>query len=191
MLFEILQRASLFCLLHRLDEELALESRQHGCPYCGGPLHQANYQRKPRGEREPLPDEYLKRLSNCCGRPGCRRRVLPGSVKFLGRKIYWGCIHLVAMALRQHRPGGWSAHRVMLMLGIPAKTLSRWARYWRETFPQSPAWKRLRGRVPPSVPDTGLPGALLGLFLAEQPTELQALVGCLRFLARGMSPPGV
>ena len=191
MLHEILQRESLFCLLHRLDEELALKSRQRRCPFCGGPLHQSNYPRKPRGELAPLPEEYLRRLSNCCGCPGCRRRVLPASVKFLGRKIYWGCIHLVAMALRQQRPGGWSAHRVILLLGIPAKTLSRWARYWRETFPNSHAWKRLRGQVRPAVADTALPGALLKLFLEQQPTQVHALVGCLRFLATGMSPPGV
>ena len=191
MLHEIVQRESLFCLLHRLDEELAQECRQGGCPYCGGPLHQANYPRKPRGEMSTLPEAYLVRLSNCCGRPGCRRRVLPGSVKFLGRKIYWGSIHLVAMALRQQRPGGWSAHQVMLHLGIPAKTLSRWARYWRETFPNTPAWQRLRGQVPPAVADTALPGALLELFLGQQPTPEHALVGCLRFLATGISPPGV
>lgn len=191
MLDEIVQRESLFCLLHRLDEELAQESRQRRCPFCGGPLHQSNYARKPRGEMSPLPEAYLVRLSNCCGRPGCRRRVLPGSVKFLGRKIYWGSIHLVAMALRQQRPGGWSAHQVMLHLGIPAKTLSRWARYWRETFPNTPAWQRLRGQVPPAVADTALPGALLELFLREQPTPEHALVGCLRFLATGISPPGV
>ncbi|MBU0753688.1 MAG: hypothetical protein KJ645_01020 [Planctomycetes bacterium] len=185
MLHEILQRKSLFCLLHRLDEYLARESRKGDCPFCGGPLYQSNYQRKPRGEMEPLPDEYLLRHSNCCGREGCRRRVLPPSVKFLGRKIYWGCIHLVAMALRQRRPGGWTAHQVMLILGIPAKTLSRWARYWREAFPATAQWKRLRGQVPPTVGDTGLPGALLDLFLREKSTEEEALVGCLRFLATG------
>ena len=188
MLHETLQRESLFCLLHQLDEQLARDSRQSGCPFCGGPLYQSNYQRKPRGEMETLPDEYLKRLSNCCGREGCRRRVLPPSVKFLGRKIYWGCIHLVAMALRQLRPGGWTAHQVMLILGIPAKTLSRWARYWRETFPSTAHWKRLRGKVTPAVGDTELPGALLELFLREKPTEEEALVGCLRFLATGTSP---
>jgi len=191
MLREIVHRESLFCLLHRLDEELAQESRQRRCPFCGGPLHQANYPRKPRGEMASLPEVYLLRLSNCCGRPGCRRRVLPGSVKFLGRKIYWGAIHLVAMALRQQRPGGWSAHQVMLHLGIPAKTLSRWARYWRETFPTSPAWQRLRGQVPPAVADMALPGALLELFLGQQPSQEDALIGCLRFLATGFSPPGV
>ena len=185
MLHEILQQKSLFCLLHQIDEELARESRRSGCPFCQGPLHQSNYQRKPRGEMESLPDEYLKRFSNCCGRQGCRHRVMPPSVKFLGRKIYWGCIHLIAMALRQWRPGGWTAHKVMLMLGIPAKTLSRWSRYWRETFPTTDLWKRLRGKVPPAVADTELPGALLTLFLSQSPTQEAALVRCLRFLATG------
>lgn len=185
MLHEIVQRHGLFCLLHQIDEELSRESRQKGCPFCNGPLHQSNYQRKPRGEMTPLPDEYLMRFSNSCGRPGCRQRVLPPSVKFHGRKIYWACIQLVAMALRQWRPGGWAGRKVMLMLGISEKTLSRWSRYWRETFPASELWKRLRGRVPPAVSDTELPGALLTLFLRHYPTEDHALIHCLRFLATG------
>jgi len=185
MLHEIVQRARLFEMLHRLDRELAVESRQEGCPYCEGPLHQSNYPRKPRGESQRLPEEYFLRYSNCCGRQGCRRRVLPPSCKFLGRRIYWGCIILVVMALRQQRPGGWSARRIMVTLGICKKTLLRWARYWRETFPVSVQWKRLRGKVTSAVRDSDLPGALLALFLGDKQTQEEALVGCLRFLATG------
>ena len=185
MWYEIVQRLRFFALLHQLDEELSQKSRQSRCPYCGGPLHQSNYQRKPRGVSETVPEEYLLRFSNCCGRPECRCRVLPPSVKFLGRRIYWGGIILVAMALRQRRPNGWTARKVMLALEIPEKTLSRWAQYWREIFPESPRWKELRGKVIAVVQDTELPGALLDYFLQDNAPEEEALVGCLRFLATG------
>ena len=125
MLQEIVQRRDFFILLHRIDEDLARESRQKGCPHCQARLDQANYLRKPRGETESLPEEYMLRFGNCCSREGCRRRELPPSVKFLGRKIYWACINLVAMCLRQWRPRGWTARKVMMTLGVPEKTLSR------------------------------------------------------------------
>ena len=31
------------------DEELARQVAAARCPHCGGPLHRANYERKPRG----------------------------------------------------------------------------------------------------------------------------------------------
>jgi len=43
MISELLQKSSLFSLLHRIDIDLANQFRLKGCPFCDGPLYQANY----------------------------------------------------------------------------------------------------------------------------------------------------
>ena len=118
MLPELLQKASHFSLLHRIDMDLARQHQQGGCPYCGGPLHQANYPRKPRGGPDAIPEECLLRFSLCCGREGCRRRSLPPSTRFMERRVYWRCVILVAMTLRQKRPDGMSANKLSRLLGL-------------------------------------------------------------------------
>ena len=183
MLPELLQKASLFSLLYRIDMDLARQHQQDGCPYCGGPLHQANYPRKPRGGPDDIPEDFLLRLSLCCGREGCRRRSLPPSTRFMGRRVYWGCVILIAMTLRQNRPDGMSANKLMGLLGVTRKTLNRWTSYFREVFPSSVRWQRLRGRVSPSVRDSELPGALVRFFFLNSESQEKGLIACLRFLA--------
>ena len=112
MLTELVEKVSLFRILHRIDTDLCNQHRQKGCPYCGGPLHQSNYERKPRGGPDNIPDEYLIRQSLCCGRPECRRRALPQSCLFMGRRVYWGCVILVVMAFKQNRPHAASARKI-------------------------------------------------------------------------------
>ncbi len=183
MLPELLQKASLFSLLHRIDMELARQHQQSGCPYCGGPLHQANYPRKPRGGPDDIPEDYLLRLSLCCGREGCRRRSLPPSTRFMGRRVYWGCVIFVVMTLRQNRPDGVSASKLERLFGVTRKTLMRWASYFRDEFPSSAQWQRLRGRVSSSVRDSELPGSLVRFFLLNSESPEGGLISCLRFLA--------
>lgn len=89
MLSELLKNKSLFYQLFLIDKEIAEQYRQMKCPYCGGTLHYANYYRKPRGEPEDIDEECFIRFSLCCGQEGCRRRVIPHSCRFSGRKIYW------------------------------------------------------------------------------------------------------
>ena len=183
MLPELIQKASLFSLLHRIDKDLARQHQHGGCPYCGGPLHQANYMRKPRGGPDDIAEECHLRLSLCCGREGCRRRSLPPSARFMGRRVYWGCVILIAMTLRQNRPEGASANKLIRLLGVSRKTLIRWAIYFREVFPYSGRWQRLRGRVSSSVRDSDLPGALLRFFLLNSESAGNGLIACLQFLA--------
>jgi len=101
----------------------------------------------------------------------------------MGRRVYWGCVILVVLALRQQRPDGASAGKLQLMFAIPRKTLVRWFAYFRDEFPGSAKWQRLRGRVPPSVDNRRLPGSLLECFLEKAVSAQGALVECLRFLA--------
>ncbi|HSW29516.1 MAG TPA: hypothetical protein VLH75_08560 [Longimicrobiales bacterium] len=70
------------------DGELAAEARGKDCA-CGGRLHRARYRRKPRrGVPEELRGEYGWRESLCCEREGCRKRVMPASVRCMGRCVY-------------------------------------------------------------------------------------------------------
>ena len=185
MLTELLQKVSLFSLLHRIDMDLARQHQQGGCPYCGGPLHQANYPRKPRGGPDDIAEDCLLRLSLCCGREECRRRSLPPSTRFMGRRVYWGCVILVVMTLRQNRADGVSANKLKRLLGVTRKTLNRWATYFRDIFPCSAKWQRLRGRVSSLIQDSELPAALVRFFLLNSESPEKGLISCLDFLATG------
>lgn len=187
MLPELLQKSSLFSLLHRIDTDLANQCRERGCPFCGGPLHKASYERKPRGGPEGLPEECLIRRSLCCGRENCRCRYLPPSCLFMGRRVYWAGVILVVMALRQNRPKSAGTLELMRMFGMSRKTLFRWISHFRETFPSSAQWQNLRGKVHASVRNSELPGDLLRYFIGYANSAKDGLVGCLRFLATGLA----
>lgn len=185
MLSELLRKASLFRFLLCIDIDLAKQVQEKGCPYCKKALHTAYYQRKPRGGPPDIPPECLIRRSLCCSDEACRRRTLPPSSLFLGRRVYWGSVVIIVMTLRQGRAQGESLARLERMFGICRQTLKRWKAFFRDEFPQSPTWKRLRGNVISTVSDAELPGALLTYFLACSPTTTKAVASCLRFLATG------
>ncbi|MCK4303735.1 MAG: hypothetical protein KAY24_05820 [Candidatus Eisenbacteria sp.] len=190
MICEVLERVSLFRLLHRLDVDLSERHRAAGCPVCGGPLHRASYQRKPRGGPADIPQEYGRRLSLCCGREGCRRRQLPPSCLFLGRRVYWTAVILVVTTLRQQRGVGFSANRVRRIFGISRKTLRRWLAFFREEFPKSQQWKERRGLLGATVRDGHLPADLIRVFIEAFRDPQTALCGCLSFLAVKAFAPG-
>lgn len=185
MLSELLQKASLFYLLYRIDLDLAEQVQSKGCPFCNGTLHQANYSRKPRGGPADIPDEYLIRQSLCCANKECRRRTMPPSSLFMGRRVYWGCVIFVVMTLRQGRLEGASVAKLSRMFSISRQTIKRWIVWFRDEFPQTQQWQRLRGRVVSTVLNDELPGSLVCHFLSCSTSPQQALVDCLAFLARG------
>jgi hypothetical protein len=57
----LLRSSSFFDLLLRLDEDLAEEARRRGCE-CGGALHRACYERKPRGGPAGLGPQHAVRV---------------------------------------------------------------------------------------------------------------------------------
>ena len=185
MFLELLQKTSLFSLLHRIDVDLSESHRQKKCPDCGGPLHRAYYQRKPWGALVDLPDEYSQRLGLCCGHEGCRRRQLPASCLFMDRKVFWRLTIVLVVAFRQQRTAGVSVGKVCRVLGCSRSTVARWMVYFREEFPRSPWWRRLRGLVPVTIRDDGLPGNLISFFLGCHCDTEDAVLRCLRFLATG------
>jgi hypothetical protein len=113
---------------------------------------------------------------------------LPPSSLFMGRRVYWGCVILVIMTLRQNRPNGTSTGRLTRLFGVSRNTIKRWLTYYRDIFPSSAGWQRLRGRISSLVRDNELPGGLVRYFLDHSESPEKALVSCLRFLATGLIP---
>jgi hypothetical protein len=105
----------------------------------------------------------------------------------MGRRVYWGCVILVVMTLRQGRLCGASIAKMERLFSISRQTIKRWIAWFRDEFPQSAQWHRLRGRVICTVLNEELPSALVFHFMNHFPTSEQALVACLRFLAAGSS----
>lgn len=155
----LLQDGKLHCLLEKVDQDLAEEGRKGGCRHCGGKVHRADYERKPRGG----PLGWDKRDSFCCARDGCRRRLTPPSVRFLGRKIYAGLVVVLILAM-QH---GLKARRVEVLreaLGIDVRTLQRWREWWLSTFVASPFWKQVKARFMPPLDERKMPWSLVNAF---------------------------
>ena len=158
----LLREASFWLFLFTVDENLAADVHQEGCP-CGGHLHRANYPRKPRGGPADLPPPYGYRLSFCCERDGCRKRVTPRSVRFLGRKVYLGAVVILVAAMRQG-PTPRRVRELSQLFDVDRRTIERWQIFWREHFPQTAFWKVERGRLVPAVETTVLPLALVQAF---------------------------
>jgi hypothetical protein len=184
MISKLLSDANLFYLLYLIDLDLAERCRRLRCPFCGSVLHFARYARKPRGGPNNLPDEYMMRHSLCCSAENCRRRILPASCLFMDRRVYFGCVIVVVLALYQQRPRGASIYKLQRMFAIGHKTICRWIAYFRKVFPSSAKWKCLRGLVSPTLNPKRLPGSLLAFFLKQATDPLRALTACLKFLAR-------
>ena len=174
MCHAVLQDPAYFRFLTRLDEEFAAATRLQGCRACEGPLHVANYPRKPRGCPAAVQEEYSRRLSFTCG--WCDRRATSPSVRFSGRRVY------LAVVLMLVSPAGSASAQVLCdELHIAAVTLKRWRTWWRETFPSTSFWQSMCERFMPPVPIGLLPQSLLERFEANAMTD--RLTQALRFVA--------
>jgi hypothetical protein len=169
MCHELPRGTKLWSFLLSIDQDIAQRTRQAACPCCGDRLDCANYPRRPRGCRESLPEQYSRRLSFCCDRDGCRKRVTPPSVRFLGRKVYLAAIVVLVTAMRQG-PTPRRVCELSRLIGADRATIARWQGFWREHFPQTPFWKLSRGRLVPTFDVTLLPRSLLEAFVrADDP----------------------
>jgi hypothetical protein len=180
MYHDLPRDASFWSFLRAVDDDLAAETRKKGCS-CGGRLHSANYLRKPRGTPAQLSEQERLRLSFCCDRDGCRKRVTPRSVRFLGRKVYLGAIVILISAMRQ----GPTPRRVRELsdrFGADASTIARWQTFWREHFPQTHFWKVARARFIALGEIISLPYSLVDTFLRSHP-PCEGWTLLLRFLA--------
>lgn len=179
MYADILADASFVDVLVRIDRALASAVKALGCQRCGAVLDVANYERKARGPW-PLGREHCLRLSLCCRRPGCRKRVQPPSVRFLGRHVYLGVAVLLGTALRQG-PSPSSSAEVSRALGADRRTLGRWRSWWTERVGPSRTFEIARAEVVPPPAAAELPRSLLDSFLG---TARERVLGVLRFLVR-------
>lgn len=182
MCHAVLQDPVFFHFLTRIDEELAAATRLGGCRFCAGPLHVANYPRKPRGCPAAVRAEYSRRLSFTCDR--CDRRATAPSVRFAGRRVYLAVVLLLVAP-----PGSAAAQALCGRLRIAAVTLTRWRRWWRETLPATAFWHAVRDRLLPPVALDELPQSLLARFAAGG-SMIERLAHALHFLAP-LSAPGV
>ena len=175
---ELLSDARLYALLLKIDVDLFERTRAEGCP-CGGTLHSGCYARKPRGALVALPDGYDVRHSLCCAVDGCRKRRLPPSLRFLGRKVYLGVVVVVVTAMRH---GVTSARGAALTAAVGAskETLARWRLWWAEAFPATALWKRACGMLHTPIAVGELPASLLARF--SGPDERTRLVRFLDFI---------
>ena len=80
MCHDVLQDPTFFRFLCRIDHELAAETRAGRCPGCAGPLHVADYPRKPRGCPAAVREAYSRRLSFTCGRCDARAARVESAV---------------------------------------------------------------------------------------------------------------
>lgn len=185
MFLSSVKKVNLYKLLFLIDEDLADQERHKRCPFCNSPLHFSNYLRKPRGGPENLPEEIRIRHSLCCSSESCRRRVLPPSCRFLGRKVYFKVSILVMLTLKQGHPESYSFRQIGDLFKVSRQTLKRWIVYFKEVFPVSSVWQRLRGRVGLEVSQGSLPSSLVLFFTGFSESVEVGLLKLLLFLTEG------
>ena len=188
MYHDLPDTAILWSFLFAIDQDLAKTARKDGCS-CGGRLHCANYPRKPKGTPAQLPEPQLIRLSFCCDRDGCRKRVTPPSVRFLGRKVYLAAIVILISAMRQG-PSPRRVRELSIRFGADESTITRWQTFWREHFPQTPFWKVARASFLTVGEIVSLPYSLVDAYLRHHPPR-EGWILLLRFLSPITVPGGL
>jgi hypothetical protein len=162
-----------FALLEQQDRQIAKQVAAEGCPVCGGPLHRGDYERKPRGARiAPAGEEFVRRISLCCGREGCRKRATPPSLRFLGRRVYLGAVVIVVSLVAQALA---TAAALRQATGVPARTAQRWLSWWRGPFITTEVFVAIRARLV-GVDIDALPASIVGRLEGTWKQRLNAMV---------------
>jgi hypothetical protein len=174
--------------LRAVDATIAARVAAGACSRCGGPLHVGNFLRKPRGGLlAAAGEDFALRFSLCCGREGCRRRTTPPSVRFLGRRVYLGAVVILASAIAIAAVTGAAGRRAT---GVPPRTLRRWARWWRGSFPETGVFASLSARLVPAVPRERLPTSLLERFAGASAAQVRCMLTWLAPLTTATTPDG-
>ena len=164
--------------LYELDRLEAEEVKAKDCVECCGPLDRSDYWRRPRGG-ESAERRDKRRLSFCCR--ACRRRTTPGSVRFLGRKVYSAYVVVMLSAVIQGREKMAMKHLVAVC-GTSAVTIRRWKKWWQESVKECRFWDEHRGRLSPALNEDRLITELLQRFRQIAQTFSDGLCRLLRFL---------
>ena len=107
--------------------------------------------------------------------------MTPPSLRFLGRKVFFGALVLLLPVLR----GGPTPERLARLCGtfaVSARTVRRWCRFWKESFVMSRAWQAVRGLFATPVAAEQMPRALLEAFAAAGDVEGR-VVAALRLVS--------
>jgi hypothetical protein len=174
---EILRDTRFYELLLGFDRQIADTAHADRCPKCGAALHWGSWERKPRGGPAGLDPRHRLRFSLCCAADGCRKRETPGSLRFLGRKVFFGAI-VVLISAMQSGLNPTRMRRLKELVGVSRRTVLRWRDWWHTVFTMSPFW-RAHGALAPAANTADLPASLLQSF--DGTTERQ-LISLLRFL---------
>jgi hypothetical protein len=173
----LLQDPSFFTSLFQIDLGLAEEIRAAGCS-CGGQLHCADYERKPKGCAAAIESDYAVRFSFCCDI--CRKRTTPPSVRFLGRRVYVSVVVVLASIARLGMNSAQAA-KLERILDVPVRTVGRWKNWWQTNFGKTRFWQSVSSRFVPPISTDQLPANLLERFQANNKADQLRLL--LRFLA--------
>lgn len=168
------------------DRDRAAACRATGCPDCGGPLHAANYLRKPRGWLIALGEQHNLRFSFCCAVDGCRDRATPPSLRFLGRKVYLATIVTLISAMCN----GLTERRLCKLagaIGVDRRTVARWRSWWLATFTSTPFWRARSAEFMPPVERDHLPASLLSRFFGDAEEQLASFLSLLGPITGGAS----
>ena len=147
----------IFRRLSEADRLIGAAVAEMGCTRCGvGQLNDGSYLRKPRFQSGSTAwGADWPRCSLVCTK--CRRRTLPPSVMFLGRKVYVELV-VVAAAVLAQRDG---VDAAAAATGVPALTIRRWLGYWQQRLPDEGWWREMRALFATPPADEGLPSSLV------------------------------
>jgi hypothetical protein len=173
----LLTSTTFFYELFKHDEKIAAQVQQNGCQ-CGGVLHVANYPRVAKGMPELIGSNYRLRLSFCCNQQGCRKRVTPPTLRFLGRKVYISIIIILTFML----PAKTTTQRIdqlqaCIGLIVSDETTRRWQQWWF-CLPDNLLWKK-QG-LGSTIDRKNLPDSLLTCFAGKISDQL---FSTLKFLS--------
>jgi hypothetical protein len=173
------------------DRDLSATARAARCWRCGGALHSASYDRKPRGgpplgQPGGLGLDYAERFSFCCAMDGCRKRTTPPSLRFLGRRVYLATVVTLISAMQLGTTPSRLA-RLSVVPGLDRRTLARWRAWWRSTFTDTPFAAVAKAAVATPIDITALPVSLLDRFAGDVSEQLIALLRFLGPLTGGAS----
>jgi hypothetical protein len=174
--------------LTAIDAAIVDRAAKEPCRDCGGPLHRGDYPRKPRGGLLAVAAEaFGRRFSLCCGREGCRHRVTPPSVRFLGRRVYVGAVVILVSAVALAVA---TANAVTRTTGVPARTTRRWLRWWRGPFTTTAPFVDLSARLVPAPDRRRLPTSLLERLGGDRTSCLAKLMTWLAPITTTSCPDG-
>jgi len=126
------------------------------------------------------------RLSFCCRRDGCRRRRLPPSIVFMGRRSYLA-VTVVILGIFQNGPTPQRLQVIRRLISeqISFDTICRWREWWRKKFPSSKFWHEHRSDfIPPSPDPDMMPCSIYERFCGHGPPGGESLVKFLRLLSQ-------